>query len=60
MSHKKCVNCYYGDLCQCDEVCEDYTPVNEQSIDEEIDNMVEKNRIAFRAEWFRYIEACNS
>lgn len=56
MSHKRCVNCYYGDLCQCDEVCEDYTPVNERSIDEEIDNMVEKNRIAFRAEWFIYIE----
>lgn len=59
LSKRYCGNCYYGDLCHCDETCEDYTPVNEQSIDEDINNMVEQNRIAFRKEWFGYIERCN-
>ena len=60
MSYRHCYNCYYDNLCQCDEACEDYTPVNELSIDEEVDNYIEDERISFRAEWFAYIERCDS
>lgn len=60
MSNRHCYNCYYNDVCQCDETCEDYTPVNELSIDEEFDNYVEDVRMVFRAEWFAYIERWDS
>lgn len=57
MSNRRCENCYYSEQCHCDKVCEEYTPVNEQSIDDEVYNMIEQDRTAFRAEWFEYIEA---
>lgn len=60
MSNRYCVNCYYDDLCQSNEVCKDYTPVNEQAVDECIEDIIEKNKIAFRSEWFQYIEEFNS
>ena len=60
MSKKHCSNCYYSDRCDCSEVCEDYTPLTEEAIDEEVNDMIENNRVAFRAEWFGYIENCNS
>ena len=56
MSKKHCSNCYYGDKCDCSEVCKDYTPVDELIIDEEVDEIIEANRTRFRAEWFKYIE----
>lgn len=60
MSKKHCSNCYYSDKCDCTEVCEDYAPLTGEAIDEEVNDMIENNRVAFRAEWFGYIENCNS
>lgn len=57
MSDRRCENCYYSELCHSNETCEDYTSVNEQSVDDDVYNTIEQDRIAFRAEWFRYIEA---
>jgi hypothetical protein len=36
-----------------------YAPLTEEAAEAEIDDMIEDNRIAFRAEWFEYIENCN-
>lgn len=45
-------------MCRSDNVCDDYIPVDENAVDDEKDNLIEENRIAFRAEWFEYIEKC--
>lgn len=60
MSKNLCYNCYYSDRCDCQDVCEDYIDVNECDDCNDIDDMIETNRIAFRAEWFKYIENCNN
>lgn len=52
---KTCLHCYYKDKCDQDEVCEDYYPIDQQAEDEAIDELIEENRVAFRAEWFEYI-----
>lgn len=56
MDNKHCINCYYCDKCQCDKVCEYYTPIDEPPIDD----IIEQNRKEFHREWFRYIKAWNS
>lgn len=53
---KSCSYCYFKDKCHQSEVCENYYPIDQQAEDDAIDEMIEKNRIAFRAEWFGYIE----
>lgn len=60
LSKKHCDNCYYNDQCDYGEMCEDYTPIGEQAINEEVDDMIENNHVTFRTEWFEYIEDCNS
>ena len=57
---RHCSNCYYDDDCDCLEVCKDYTSLAEDVSDEEIDDIIENNRVAFRADWFEYIEYCNN
>lgn len=47
-----CDNCLWCEQCLLNEVCEYYTPVNE---DEYIGEMVERGRYRFRNEWFAYI-----
>jgi hypothetical protein len=47
-----CDKCLWREQCLSDEVCEHYTPVDE---DEYIDEMIEKGRYEFRKEWFAYI-----
>ena len=56
MQNRICSECYYGGICGNDEVCDDYTPFNDSVIEREIDKMIELNRIAFRMEWFEYID----
>lgn len=60
MRDKYCSNCYYGDKCGNPNACKDYTPFIEEDINEEVNDMIENNRRTFRAEWFEYIEDCNS
>lgn len=55
MDNRHCSNCCYSEWCQCDKVCEDYTPVGEQVINAEVDNLIESKRVAFYTEWFEYI-----
>ena len=59
LSKKYCSNCYYCEQCGCLEVCDDYVPLTEEAIDEEVNDMIKNDRIAFHAEWFEYIEHCN-
>lgn len=60
MSKKHCSNCYYSGICDHIDICEDYMPFTEEIIDEEFDIILKDNRMAFYAEWFKYIEKCSS
>lgn len=53
---KDCKNCFYNDKYPSEEVCEYYTPLEEEQDDAEIDELIEARRIEFRKEWFKYIE----
>lgn len=48
-------NCYFGDKCQCNSVCEDYTPLGEESEYFEVEEFIEQQRVGFREEWEEYI-----
>ena len=53
-------NCYYGEACQqydhdC-EGCEYYHPVGTEAENDYLYAMTERERIAFRSEWFIYTE----
>ena len=48
----KCDGCLWQDQCHTDGHCDYYTPLDE---DEFVDQMIENDRIAFRAEWIKYI-----
>lgn len=56
MSKKQCANCYYNNLCNSDEICDEYYPIGETSADDSISDSIESKRISFRNEWFKYIE----
>lgn len=45
----KCESCYWAEQCLDNEVCEDFTPIEELDIDE----LIEDNRVKFRKEWFK-------
>lgn len=47
-----CSNCMWREQCMSEEVCEQYTPVDE---DECVDQIIERGRFEFRKEWFTYI-----
>lgn len=52
--NKSCKQCFYFDNCGSDEVCKDYTPLEDNMDD--IDEIIESRRIEFSKEWFQYIE----
>lgn len=59
MLHKRyCGNCYYAELCNSDEVCDAYTPLNTGGCEDDkyIEKLIENGRRDFYAEWFRYLE----
>lgn len=51
--NKKCKCCLFCDQCCSDEVCEDYTPLND---DMNMNKIIESRRTEFHKEWFQYIE----
>ena len=55
MSNKNCKDCYYGDMCQCAETCEYFTPITAESEDAVIEQIIEQGRDEFIAEWNQYI-----
>lgn len=55
MDKKDCRVCYYSDFCASDEVCDNYAPVGEIS-DDVAEDLIERGRIEFREDFFRYIE----
>ena len=60
LKNKYCETCYFSNACYCDDMCDYYYPADEFMINENIDNIIEDNRISFRAQWFCYIEEFNS
>lgn len=50
--------CYFDHRCKCDgeecEQCSNYYPVGKTAEDHYVDSIIERERIAFRAEWFSY------
>ena len=57
LSEGYCSDCYYYDLCDHEKVCEYYYPVGEDVTDAEIEDMIERNRVEFRSEWYEYINS---
>lgn len=55
MNRESCDGCYFGTLCASKTVCNDYYPIDEQHIDNDIDNEIERGREEFYQEWFLYI-----
>lgn len=53
---RQCKNCFYFGECNSYTVCEYYTSSEEYIDDKKIDRFIEKERIAFRKEWFQYLE----
>lgn len=53
---KHCSNCYYRDMCEQEEPCDDYTPIDESAEDEEIAEMIEERRQEYYEAWFEYIK----
>lgn len=60
MDKRYCEDCYYSEVYDDYDACDNYIQFSEQSADSEINNIIEQGRIAFRVEWFEYIEAWNS
>lgn len=47
----KCSNCYFGDKCYCDNVCDDYSPIETT---EDTEYLIECRRFEFLDEWNEY------
>ena len=47
-----CDKCMWREQCLSDEVCDHFTPMEE---DESVDEMIERGRQEFYKEWFAYI-----
>lgn len=45
--------CLWADQCKCTKPCKDFTPLEEPVI---TDKQIEKRKIAYRREFFRYAE----
>lgn len=44
-------SCLWYDQCECEKVCEDYTPADDMG---DLDEMIENGRMTYRAEYFKY------
>ena len=51
MSSHSCRNCLFGSQCPSAQVCEYYSPLNE---DRWVEEYITNEREAFRQEWLRY------
>lgn len=57
MKEFNCKKCYYNDYCMGEFTCPDYTDANSEAVDTYIDYLIEKERDAFRSDFFRYIDS---
>lgn len=55
MSNNECSACYYYDVCQNNEICDDFMSIINESDDETIEEMIEQRREEYRAAWDEYI-----
>ena len=55
MSNKRCEDCYYGHICPETDECEDFLPITEESEDAFFNEVIERGREDFRADWNTYI-----
>lgn len=56
---KHCSNCYYYDVCNSSDLCDDYAPLGDAAEDYAIEELIEKCRQEFRTEWEQYISEYN-
>lgn len=56
---KQCSNCYYYDVCNNSDLCDDYAPLADAAEDYAIEELIKKDRQEFRAEWEQYISEYN-
>ena len=57
MSCKRCNDCYYGTVCPSADACDDFIPITEHADDAVIDEIIERGREEFRADWYTYVGA---
>lgn len=55
MNKKYCANCYFGNTCPSDKICDGYIPLDEDFINDDIDDVIEQKRVEFHKEWRKYI-----
>lgn len=48
-----CDKCLWCEQCASDEACEHFYPLDDEAY---IDEMIESERLAFRKDWFAYVE----
>lgn len=60
MTTKQCNNCYYHDVCDGSELCDDYYPIGEEAEEADIEELIEKRREEFQEEWNEYISEFNN
>ena len=51
----KCSNCYFYDICDDRHMCGGYSPITDEAIDQEVDNIIESGRYRFYEEWYEYM-----
>lgn len=55
LSNKRCIDCYYYDVCPKYEACDDFTPITDEGEDAVIEEIIEQGREEYRAAWNEYI-----
>ena len=59
MKCQNCENCYYGDVCPNERVCEGFDPITEEGEDELISELIERERKEYHEAWNTYIGEYN-
>lgn len=55
MTDKRCTQCMFSDICNCNGVCEFFYPVTEDAEDEVLDEIIEAYCKRFQDEWTEYL-----
>ena len=56
---RSCRNCYFNDQCASACICDNYTPLDDEYSDGEIEEMIERDRDEFRHDYIEYISEYN-
>jgi len=53
---KKCSLCLWNDQCYItSSICAHFTPINDEPIESDLEDLIERERFRFYEDWFEYI-----